>query len=179
LSLTPPSGVPSRTLNRKLTLHGMINGNACFTYLGKNRGTPALALASAFLQATFVGAQFGCSRSIVGDIGCKGQPRNIHSLGDDASLAMAHGHVAQCAIEMLAPHLLIHQEWRHRHDFSEYAQLNKDASGHSKTQHDGDIAFVIALPVRHPPVLRDRSAVRSVTQRAQEILPDRLTLSGL
>jgi hypothetical protein len=114
-----------------------------------------------------------------GGIGCKGQPRNIHSLGDDASLAMAHGHVAQCAIEMLAPHLLIHQEWRHRHDFSVYAQLNKDASGHSKTQHDDDIAFVIALPVRHPPVLRDRSAVRSVTQRAQEILPDRLTLSGL
>jgi hypothetical protein len=127
----------------------MINGNACFTYLGKNRGTPALALASAFLQATFVGAQFGCSRSIVGDIGCKGQPRNIHSLGD-ASLAIAHGHLAQCAIEMLAPHLLIHQEWRYRHDFSVYLNSTKDASSHSKTQHDDDIAFVIALPVRHP-----------------------------
>jgi hypothetical protein len=40
LSLTLPSSAPSRTLNRKLTPHSMINGNACFAYFNKNWGIP-------------------------------------------------------------------------------------------------------------------------------------------
>jgi hypothetical protein len=40
LSLTLPSSAPSKTLNRKLTPHSMINGNACFAYFNKNWGIP-------------------------------------------------------------------------------------------------------------------------------------------
>ena len=40
LALTPPSSAPSRTLNRKLTPHSMINGNACFAYFNKISWAP-------------------------------------------------------------------------------------------------------------------------------------------
>jgi transposase-like protein len=41
LSLTLPSTSSPRTLNRTLTSHNVINGNACFAYFNKIRGIPA------------------------------------------------------------------------------------------------------------------------------------------
>jgi hypothetical protein len=40
LSLTLPSTSSPRTLNRTLTSHNVINGNACFPYFNKIRGIP-------------------------------------------------------------------------------------------------------------------------------------------
>jgi hypothetical protein len=41
LSLTLPSTSSPRTLNRTLTSHNVIDGNACFAYFNKIRGIPS------------------------------------------------------------------------------------------------------------------------------------------
>jgi hypothetical protein len=106
------------------------------------------------------------AQSVVGEFGCKGlrgQSRNIHSLGDNATLASPRGllqrlgspfiwrrrigDVAHCAIRMLV-HLLMHQQMAPSTRFPRVAHLNKDAGSQSKTQHgDHDCSFHGTLPV--------------------------------